>query len=75
MITEYFSRGNSQLNIWGCYNNEGKLLYRYNFLDMNMQSSCAENDKIFSPSLFNLKNKNKKSCIYLSFILSNRQLA
>ncbi|WP_171406817.1 hypothetical protein [Acinetobacter guerrae] len=55
IITECFSSEGSHFNIWGGENNEEKLLHRYTFLDMNMQSSCTESDKIFSPGLLDLK--------------------
>ena len=55
IITECFSSEGSHFNIWGGANNEEKLLHRYTFLDMNMQASCTENDKIFSPGLLDLK--------------------
>lgn len=55
IITECFSSEGSHFNIWGGKNNEEKLLHRYTFLDMNMQSSCTENDKIFSLGLLDLK--------------------
>lgn len=55
IITECFSSEGSHFNIWGGENNEEKLIHRYTFLDMNMQSSCTENDKIFSPGFLDLK--------------------
>ena len=55
IITECFSHEGSHFNIWGGYNSEEKLLHRYTFLDMDIQPSCTENDKIVSLGLLDLK--------------------
>ena len=55
IITECFSHEGSHFNIWGGHNSEEKLLHRYTFLDMDIQPSCTENDKIVSLGLLDLK--------------------
>lgn len=55
IITECFSHEGSHFNIWGGHNSEEKLLHRYTFLDMDIQPSCTENDKIVSSGLLDLK--------------------
>lgn len=55
IITECFSKEGSHFNIWGGRNSEEKLLHRYTYLDMDLQSSCTENDKVFSLGLLDLK--------------------
>lgn len=44
-------------------------MHRYTFLDMDIQPSCTENDKIVSSGLLDLKNKNKKKGNYIPFFL------
>jgi hypothetical protein len=39
------------------------------FLDMDIQPSCTENDKIVSLGLLDLKNKDKKKGNYIPFFL------
>lgn len=55
IITECFSHEGSNFNIWGGHNSEEKLLHRYTFLDMDIQPSCTENDKIVILGLLDLK--------------------
>ncbi len=57
IITECFSKEGSHFNIWGGQNNQEKLLHRYTFLDMDMESTCADNDKIFNSGLLDLKKQ------------------
>ncbi|TCB33569.1 hypothetical protein E0H86_00835 [Acinetobacter sp. ANC 4635] len=55
IITECFSKEGSHFNIWGGKNNQEKLLHRYTFLDMDIQSSCPDDDKFFSLGLLDLE--------------------
>ncbi|MDX8208814.1 hypothetical protein [Acinetobacter pittii] len=46
IMAECFSSEGAHFNILGGRNNEEKLLHRYTYLDMNLQASCTENEKI-----------------------------
>lgn len=59
IITECFSSEGAHFNIFGGHDNEEKLLHRYTYLDMNLQASCTENEKIYSKGLLDLRNKYK----------------
>lgn len=61
IITECFSSEGAHFNIFGGQNNEEKLLHRYTYLDMNLQASCAENEKIYSKGLLDLRNKYREN--------------
>ncbi|MFA3153760.1 hypothetical protein KWD60_08905 [Acinetobacter baumannii] len=61
IITECFSSEGAHFNIFGGQNNEEKLLYRYTYLDMNLQASCTENEKIYSRGLLDLRNKYREN--------------
>ncbi|WP_171522904.1 hypothetical protein [Acinetobacter shaoyimingii] len=55
ILTECFSNEGSHFNIWGGANSEEKLLHRYTYLDMDLEPSCTENDKISNLGLLDLK--------------------
>ncbi|MCK0911563.1 hypothetical protein BFR85_000620 [Acinetobacter pittii] len=61
IITECFSSEGAHFNIFGGQNNEEKLLHRYTYLDMNLQASCTENEKIYSKGLLDLRNKYREN--------------
>lgn len=61
IITECFSSEGAHFNIFGGHNNEEKLLYRYTYLDMNLQASCTENEEIYSKGLLDLRNKYREN--------------
>ncbi|CAA0264657.1 hypothetical protein ACT4YX_04530 [Acinetobacter baumannii] len=61
IITECFSSEGAHFNIFGGQNNEEKLLHRYTYLDMNLQASCTENEKIYSRGLLDLRNKYREN--------------
>ncbi|MEN8267177.1 hypothetical protein ABFP00_11990 [Acinetobacter baumannii] len=61
IITECFSSEGTHFNIFGGQNNEEKLLHRYTYLDMNLQASCTENEKIYSKGLLDLRNKYREN--------------
>ncbi|MBJ9722243.1 hypothetical protein I5515_10570 [Acinetobacter calcoaceticus] len=61
IITECFSSEGAHFNIFGGHNNEEKLLHRYTYLDMNLQASCTENEKIYSKGLLDLRNKYREN--------------
>lgn len=61
IITECFSNEGTHFNIFGGHNNEEKLLHRYTYLDMNLQASCTENEKIYSKGLLDLRNKYREN--------------
>lgn len=61
IITECFSSKGAHFNIFGGQNNEEKLLHRYTYLDMNLQASCTENEKIYSKGLLDLRNKYREN--------------
>lgn len=61
IITECFSNEGAHFNIWGGYNNEEKLLHRYTYLDMDLQVSCTENEKIYSKGFLNIRNKYREN--------------
>jgi len=61
IITECFSNEGAYLNIWGGYNNEEKLLHRYTYLDMDLQVSCTENEKIYSKGFLDIRNKYREN--------------
>lgn len=60
-ITECFTKEGSHFNIWGGYNNEEKLLHRYTYLDMDLQVSCTENEKIYSKGFLDIRNKYREN--------------
>ena len=61
IMAECFSSEGAHFNILGGRNNEEKLLHRYTYLDMNLQASCTENEKIYSKGLLDLKNKYREN--------------
>lgn len=61
IITECFSNEGAHFNIWGGYNNEEKLLHRYTYLDMDLQVSCTENEKIYSKGFLDIRNKYREN--------------
>lgn len=61
IVTECFSNEGAHFNIFGGQNNEEKLLHRYTYLDMNLQASCTENEKIYSKGLLDLRNKYREN--------------
>ncbi|WP_337077937.1 hypothetical protein [Acinetobacter pittii] len=61
IIAECFSSEGAHFNIFGGQNNEEKLLHRYTYLDMNLQASCTENEKIYSKGLLDLRNKYREN--------------
>lgn len=61
IITECFSSEGAHFNIFGGHNNEEKLLHRYTYLDMNLQASCTENEKIYSKGLLDIRNKYREN--------------
>lgn len=61
IITECFSNEGAHFNIFGGHNNEEKLLHRYTYLDMNLQASCTENEKIYSKGLLDIRNKYREN--------------
>ncbi|MCJ8916640.1 hypothetical protein [Acinetobacter baumannii] len=61
IITECFSSEGAHFNIFGGQNNEEMLLHRYTYLDMNLQASCTENEKIYSKGLLDLRNKYREN--------------
>lgn len=61
IITECFSSEGAHFNIFGGQNNEEKLLHRYTYLDMNLQASCTENEKIYNKGLLDLRNKYREN--------------
>ncbi|HBU87951.1 MAG TPA: hypothetical protein DEF26_10000 [Acinetobacter sp.] len=61
IITECFSNEGAHFNIFGGNNNEEKLLHRYIYLDMNLQASCTENEKIYSKGLLDIRNKYREN--------------
>lgn len=61
IITECFSNEGEHFNIFGGHNNEEKLLHRYTYLDMNLQASCTENEKIYSKGLLDIRNKYREN--------------
>lgn len=61
IITECFSNEGAYFNIWGGYNNEEKLLHHYTYLDMDLQVSCTENEKIYSKGFLDIRNKYREN--------------
>lgn len=61
IIIECFSDEGVHFNIWGGYNNEEKLIHCYAYLDMNLQVSCTENEKIYSKGLLDVRNKYREN--------------
>ncbi|WP_224973318.1 hypothetical protein [Acinetobacter oleivorans] len=61
IITECFSNEGAHFNIFGGHNNEEKLLHRYTYLDMNLQASCTENEKIYSKGFLDIRNKYREN--------------
>lgn len=61
IITECFLNEGEYFNIWGGYNNEEKLLHRYTYLDMDLQVSCTENEKIYSKGFLDIGNKYREN--------------
>lgn len=61
IVTECFSSEGAHFNIWGGYNNEEKLLHRYTYLDMDLQVSCTENEKIYSKGFLDIRNKYREN--------------
>lgn len=56
IVTECFSKEGSHLNIWGGHNSQEKLLHRYTFLDMDLEATCSDDNKIFSLGSLDLKD-------------------
>ena len=56
IVTECFSKEGSHLNIWGGHNSQEKLLHRYTFLDMDLEATCSDDNKIFGLGSLDLKD-------------------
>ena len=56
IVTECFSKEGSHLNIWDGNNSQEKLLHRYTFLDMDLEATCSDDNKIFGLGSLDLKD-------------------
>ena len=56
IVTECFSKEGSHLNIWDGNNSQEKLLHRYTFLDMDLEATCSDDNKIFGLGTLDLKD-------------------
>lgn len=55
IITECFSKEGVHFNIWRGHNSEEKLLHRYTFLDMDLDSTCSDSEQIYNKGILDLK--------------------